>query len=1357
MKRALYILIFLFPLFSVFAQQYEPQFNTISLEQGLSQSSVYSITQDDKGYLWFGTLDGLNKYDGYNFDVYRHDSGDTNSLPDNIVISLLNDTQGNLWVGTYSGGLCRYNKHKDNFDCFFADNTYGDISNNTIRVIFQDSKGKIFIGTDKGLNLFNENNDSFTKAKIYKKPSETPKDIKVRSIEEVNENLLILGTEKSIFLYNHKKNTYKVIPFPANAEKRVNHLLKDNTGKIWIATSDGMYYYDMTTKSVEIFKKDFINKDIKSLLLFNTTIWIGTRAEGIWRYDMKTGMIKHFVANEFTPGVLCDNKILSMYKDRQGLLWIGTNGSGVCKGSYKQEKFTTYTPVFNTKNSLNDRVVWAIHEDNENFLWVGTESGGLNKIDRNRNLYSHYTSSKNSTPTLPCNHIRCIHEEGDVLWLGTGSCGIIKFHKSGKVLAHYRYSPSNNKGISDNNIRFIEKDINNNLWIGTDNGLNVLNLSTGKIKKYFHNPEKPGSISDNMAWSFCIDHKGDIWIGTCGGGLNKYMKTKDEFISFQTSKDEGSISNNLIRYIHEASDNTLWIATSEGLNKFNREHEAFTAYTIKDGLPNNLIYAILEDQKGNLWLSTNKGISKFNPKTIQFVNYDVKDGLQSNEFNQGAAYKSQNGQMFFGGINGFNAFFPSEIIEEKYTSPVVITDFFIFNQPAQVGSEGPVKKHISYAKNINLNYFQNMFSFEFSAMNYENPLKNKYAYKMKGFDKDWIEAGNRNFATYTNLNPGKYVFKVKNVTNHKIGREPITQVNLHIEPPFWKTVYFYIIVALVVIIAVFFYIKLRIYRLRKSQRQLENNVKERTEEINKQKEEIRQQLKYLESVNKELERLSVVARETDNAVIITNDKAELEWVNEGFERMHGYSLQEFKAKVGKTLFEASGSIDIIKNINECIRTKQSVVYLSENITKSGRKIFAQTTLTPIINKNGKLKKIIAIDSDYTKLKKAQQEIKTVKEAGAVSKAKSEFLATMSHEIRTPLNALIGFVKLLEKEPQSEKGRQYIRTILSNTNILLSLITDILNLSKMEMDSLKINQQPVELKRIMEDIVNIFKIKASEKRIDFKLNFDKELPAILFLDEIKFRQLMLNLVGNALKFTDNGFVAITTWCQNHEQKDKIKLFIEVEDTGVGIPEKEQEHIFEAFQQADSKSIRKFSGTGIGLTIASKLAKAMGGEIDVKSKVGKGSVFNVVIPGILVASEKLAELSEEQMAMNIANKEDDFDQTVLQRFKKKIEKKNVDKKTLINLPEMLKVIDSEYLKEFYQIKRTPRINFIKEFASGIKIIGKNYKMEILVEFGQMLLNEASNFNIGRMKKIIEYFPGIIENIRELGGDSHENNEM
>jgi hypothetical protein len=290
---------------------------------------------------------------------------------------------------------------------------------------------------------------------------------------------------------------------------------------------------------------------------------------------------------------------------------------------------------------------------------------------------------------------------------------------------------------------------------------------------------------------------------------------------------------------------------------------------------------------------------------------------------------------------------------------------------------------------------------------------------------------------------------------------------------------------------------------------------------------------------------------------------------------------------------------------------------------------------------------------------------------------------------------------------------------------------------------------------MEDIVNIFKIKASEKRIDLKLNFDQELPAILFLDEIRIRQLMLNLVGNALKFTNKGFVAITAWCQDH-QKDKIKLFIEVEDSGVGIPEKEQEHIFEAFQQADSKSIRKFSGTGIGLTIASKLVKAMGGEIDVKSNVGKGSVFNVVIPGILVASEKVAELSEEQIAMNVANKEDDFDQIILQKFKKKIEKDKIDKQTLIKLPEMLKIIDSEYLKEFYQIKRTPRINFIKEFASGIKILGKNYKMEILVEFGQMLLNEAGNFNIGRMKKIIEYFPGIIDNIRDLGGDSYKNNE-
>ena len=509
---------------------------------------------------------------------------------------------------------------------------------------------------------------------------------------------------------------------------------------------------------------------------------------------------------------------------------MGTN-VGMNKFNQVRKKFISYQNKLSDIHSISDKYIKEFCEDNQGNIWIGTFGGGLNKYLPEKEYFIHIKHNPNNSNSLASNYIySIIQDKKGILWIGTEN-GIDKYNYKKNKFTHIKSVPGNIKSLSNNTVRVVYEDNNGFFWIGTAEGLNRYNPETNIFTQFKNNPENPYSISNNFIYAICEDRFGDIWIGTLNG-LNKFDRKKGHFIQYYASIDNpNSLSNSEILSVYEDKSGTLWLGTPSGLNKFNRDTKSFTYYREKDGLPNDLIYALLEDEERNLWLSTNRGLSKFNSETEEFTNFDVNDGLQSNEFNLGSALKTKNGEMYFGGINGFNSFVPNKITQNPFIPPIVITDFTLFNNSVSINENSPLKKHVSETKEITLSHEQNILSFEFVALHFSVPENNEYAYKMEGIDEDWIKCGSRRYVPYNSLPPGEYIFRVKGTNSDGVWNEEGTSLKLIIIPPFWSTLWFRSSIGIIFIILIFLAYNLRTKSIRNRSRELEERVKERANDL----------------------------------------------------------------------------------------------------------------------------------------------------------------------------------------------------------------------------------------------------------------------------------------------------------------------------------------------------------------------------------------------------------------------------------------------------------------------------------------------------------------------------------------------
>jgi two-component system sensor histidine kinase ChiS len=801
------ILLFLIIHTCLFSQNENIRFKHV---EGNYQSTAHCILQDKRGFMWFGTRDGLARYDGYNFKVYKPDREYPEySISDSLILSIFEASDGMLWVGTKNGGLNKFDPETERFTHYALEPRYNEtLMHDEINCILEDRGGVIWIGTNgNGLNmLLNKEKRIFKDYKHDKKNPNSLSNDSVTSIIEDSDGFLWIGTDGG-GLNKFDKKTGKFTRFKHSYKP--NSLSNDNVTSImedkeslWIGTDGGgLNKFDKKTKEFIAFTHR--DNDVKSLSHDNVNciykdwsgvLWIGTD-DGINKVEQKNGQV------EFTA--YTHYNIFSIYEDRSGILWIGTYGKDIFK---RESSFFALHRIDITDQSSNSNIkndITSFCEHRQGSLLIGTNGGGIYEFDRKKGSFKPYKPDglldKSKLENLE--RIKSIFmDSSDALWIGTLDNGLNMISPDRKNFKPYKYNPGDSKSLSNNEVRTIYQDKEGKLWVGTKNGLNMLtDRKEGHFERNFHDHKDPESLSDNSVYIIYEDRSGVLWIGTDTGGLNRFNREKKNreknvFTSFINRKgDNCSLSHNFVLCIFEDRAGTLWVGTyGGGLNKMSdRENGKFESYQKEEGLPDDKIYGILEDKAGNLWLSTNNGLSRFNPKTKEIKNYSVEDGLQHNEFNGGAYHKCKDGEMFFGGINGFNDFFPENTADDFHLPPVVITDFLMDNKSVPLQwreKQSPLEKKIYATDALTLSHSQNAFAFEFAALHFANPQKNMYRYQLEGYDKDWVEAnsGNRR-AIYTNMSAGNYVFRVQGSNKDGKWNEDDTSIKLKILPSPWLT------------------------------------------------------------------------------------------------------------------------------------------------------------------------------------------------------------------------------------------------------------------------------------------------------------------------------------------------------------------------------------------------------------------------------------------------------------------------------------------------------------------------------------------------------------------------------------------
>lgn len=788
-------------------QDNEIRFENISLQQGLSQSVVECIVQDYIGFMWFGTQDGLNKFDGYKFTIYKNDQDDSGSVSNNFIRCLFEDSRKNLWIGT-GNGLSRYNRVKDEFINYKHDpKDAGSLSNNDIRAINEDSDGDLWIGTyGGGLEKYNFEKDTFEHNKVEVRDTDFKRSNRVNCIFEDSRKQLWIGTwGGGVFLFEKKKNQF--IPFNLTDSgslgvRQINCITESADGKIIICCNHGVFFVNPSNGKHQHYLNDnsnnnSISDDFVSCAYSdkNNNLWIGTREGGLNLLDTKSSQYRYYKNESDNPFSISNNSIMTIYEDRSGILWIGTFGGGINKVNSQSKKIRHYYFQDGKDNCVSSNKIYSFDEDEDGNIWIGTWDCGLNKFSNTTNEFLHFLHDPENENTISQNTVNAIaHDKKGNIWVATSGGGLNVLEKNSGNFRKFVQDNSGNS-VSNNTIFSLKTDKYGDLWIGTAAGLDKFEIEKKKFTNYSQlltgNASGPLRIR-----TIHIGNDDTIWLGVDNGGLISFKQSESKFTVYKNIPgDSASLSSNYVLSIYEDSKGVLWIGTLDaGLNKFLKDEKKFKRYSTRNGLPNNSINGILEDHNGNLWISTNNGITKFDPMNETFRNYDVSDGFQSNEFNPGACIKLENGEFIFGGINGYNVFKASEITDNKLSPPVVISDFQIFNKSVDVYSDdSPIHKHISLEKNISLTHRESVFSFEIVALDFNSPMKNQYAYKMEGFDKDWVYSGTRRFVTYTNLNPGEYVFRIKGSNNDLVWNNEGTSIKISITPPFWKTGWFKLI------------------------------------------------------------------------------------------------------------------------------------------------------------------------------------------------------------------------------------------------------------------------------------------------------------------------------------------------------------------------------------------------------------------------------------------------------------------------------------------------------------------------------------------------------------------------------------
>jgi methyl-accepting chemotaxis protein/ligand-binding sensor domain-containing protein len=814
------------------------RFRQLTPDDGLSSSYVQVIFQDRKGFLWFGTDKGLDRYDGYSVRNYRHQRGNARSIADGTIGSIHQDRQGVIWVGT-SVGLSRYDLDRDAFTNF----PIGP-GPTAVRAILDDSRGTLWVGTADGLFVFDR-----TRNAVSRPSGEAGVELaslNVQALLEDSRKQLWVGTEtRGMFaldpanggLTAHRHDAANSSSLP---DDDVRSIVEDASGALWIGTwNGGLARMSASTRAVTRYQHAAgdarsigANRIVRLALAGREGLWIGTENAGMDYLDLATGAFRHHRSDPMNPSSLNSASVWSIHHDAAGTVWVGTFTGGVNVSKPNGGAIRHYRAVPGDPASLGYNTVRAFAESRPGSYWVATDGGGLNEFDAGTGRFVHYTtrnSNLNSDAVLDV-----VQDRDGVTWLGTWAGGLSRFDRQSRSFTAFT---TKNTNLGDDNVFALHVDANGELWVGTQkHGVYTLDRTRSTFIQRITPEQLAGSAprTETSVAVRVISGSPDgrhLLVGTEASGLADYDVASGKVRMHQSlASDSTSLSGNTVRAALESEPNVLWIGTSTGLDRFDRSTNTLEHFSEREGLPSGYVAGLAKDRQGNLWISTDRGLVRYDLGRKRFKRYTTVDGLQGSEFNAHSYFHSRDGTLFFGGNNGFNVIRPDQIAQNAAKPPVVLTGFQLFNRAVPIGAEdSPLQKHISQTERLVLSHRQSVMTFEFAALDYTASDQNQYAYMLEGFDEQWQQVGGQRTASYTNLAAGDYTFRVKASNNDGVWNEEGASVRVTIKPPFWKTWWFRLLALAAAAAAVREYLRRTAYRreaLRREKEYLETSVGE---------------------------------------------------------------------------------------------------------------------------------------------------------------------------------------------------------------------------------------------------------------------------------------------------------------------------------------------------------------------------------------------------------------------------------------------------------------------------------------------------------------------------------------------------
>jgi len=941
-----------------------------------------------------------------------------------------------------------------------------------LQSLHEDRSGFLWLGFSSGNSLYRldpANGD----LKAYEINSHLPpdSDTSITTIYRNPAGIFWLGGSRGLFRFDPSNgpSTHYPQPRPNGLPTDIRAIAADRSGSVWLAGTDdvGNFFDPVTGKFANPWPADVVQRGVTSSSVFagpDGVIWRGT-PKGLALFDPATGAsaaIHHQAADRHS---LSGNEVLSMAPDRDGNLWIGTKEGGVSRFSPASLHFGAWRRDASDSRSLSDENIRAIYTDRSGVLWLGTYNGGLNRYDAAQGRFTHFRHDARNPASIDEDRVYSIYEDraGD-LWIGTG-VGINRLDRKSGRFEHFKRGDVDKLGTAIPTYWFLE-DRREKFWFGTGTGKAFLDRKSGAVT-----PQTFTSLS------LIEDRQGNLWFGESKGLAKQDQTGKVRIIPWPAFA--GPVSQIQINFMHEDDGGLLWLATERGLLRFDPKAEAFSYFTASDGLPDNVVQCILPDRSGHLWLSTNNGLSRFNPRDNSFVNYHESDGLQGDQFNRKSCSMDAAGNMYFGGLRGFNVFDPGRVpAKPQDAGRVVFTELRVRGRNVPVQPNSVLPKPIWEMDALNLSHTDEEFSVDFAALSYRDQAKTRYRFRLDNLESQWTEVDSRNrSARYTGIPPGNYRFRVQASTDGRAWNGPETSIGVSMAPPWWNAPWTRGGAILASAALLFGLYKWRTRTLKQRGVQLENLVTQRTAEL-------------------------VEARN---------------------------------------------------------------------------------------------------------------------QAEQANRAKSTFLANMSHELRTPLNAILGFSHLLRQKNDSPEQQKDLDIINRSGEHLLTLINDVLDIAKIEAGRASLDFRPARVQEVVRDATEMMSVRAAEK--DLALHIESgELPPYVYTDPAKLREVLINLLGNAIKFTEKGSITLRVGSRPADSPGSYFLSFEVEDTGIGISAADQQRIFQPFEQAAEASRQK--GTGLGLAITQRVVELMGGTIDLKSVPGEGSRFRLEIP-VKAAGEQAPE--------------------------------------------------------------------------------------------------------------------------------------